>query len=141
MMGGMHFVSYAPIVAAVSNTGAIGFLTAVTQPTPEHLRQEIRKTKALTSKPFGVNVSFLPAASPPDYEAYIKVILDEGIRIVETAGNNPGKYIKMFKDGGCIVIHKCVTVRHARTALKSGADIISMDGFECAGHPGSVSST
>jgi len=137
MMGGMHFVSYAPIVAAVSNTGAIGFLTAVTQPTPEHLRQEIRKTRALTSKPFGVNISFLPAATPPDYEAYIRVILEEGIKVVETAGNNPGKYIEMFKKGGCIVIHKCVTIRHARTALKSGADIISMDGFECAGHPGS----
>lgn len=137
MCGGMHHVSLAPMVAAVSNTGAIGFLTAVTQPTPELLRQEIRKTRALTSKPFGVNVSFLPAATPPDYEAYIKVILEEGIKVVETAGNNPGKYIKMFKDGGCIVIHKCVTIRHARTAIKSGADIISMDGFECAGHPGS----
>ena len=122
-------MSYAPVVAAVSNTGAIGFLTAVTQPTPEHLRKEIRKTRELTSKPFGVNISFLPAATPPDYEAYIKVILEEGIKVVETAGNNPGKYIKMFKDGGCTVIHKCVTIRHARTALKFGADIISMDGF------------
>jgi hypothetical protein len=129
MCGGMHHVSLAPMVAAVSNTGAMGFLTAVTQPTPELLRQEIRKTRMLTSKPFGVNVSFLPAATPPDYEAYIKVILEEGIKVVETAGNNPGKYIKMFKDGGCIVIHKCVTIRHARTALKFGADIISMDGF------------
>ena len=154
----MHHVTLAPLCAAVSNAGALGFLTAITQPTPELLREEIRKTKRLTSKPFGVNVSFLPAASPPDYEAYIKVILDEGVRIIETAGNNPGKYIKMFKDGGCTVIHKCVTVKHARTALKFGADVISIDGFEvrvgeppaaarrsrltlrgreCAGHPGS----
>ena len=122
-------MSLAPMVAAVSNTGAIGFLTAITQPTPELLRHEIRKTRELTSKPFGVNMSFLPAAAPPDYEAYIKVILEEGIKVIETAGNNPGKYIQMFKDGGCIVIHKCVTIRHAKTALKFGADIISMDGF------------
>lgn len=136
MCGGMHHVSLAPMVAAVSNTGAIGFLTAVTQPTPELLRAEIRKTRQLTSRPFGVNISFLPAAAPPDYEAYIRVILEEGVRIVETAGNNPGKYIRMLKDAGCVVIHKCVTIRHARTALKFGADVISMDGFECAGHPG-----
>lgn len=101
-----------------SNTGALGFLTAVTQPTPEDLRQEIRKTRQLTEKPFGVNISFLPAAAPPDYDAYIKVILEEKITVVETAGNNPGKYIKMLKDGGCIVIHKCVTVRHANTAVR-----------------------
>jgi len=125
------------MAAAVSNTGAIGFLTAITQPTPELLRQEIRKTRKLTSKPFGVNISFLPAAAPPDYDSYIKVIIEEGIRVVETAGNNPGKYIQMFKQGGCVVIHKCVTIRHAKTALKAGADIISIDGFECAGHPGS----
>jgi len=136
MCGGMHYVSYAEMAAAVSNTGALGFLTAVTQPTPEDLRKEIRKTKTLTDKPFGINMSFLPAASPPDYEAYIKVILEENIKVVETAGNNPGKYIKMFKDGGCVVIHKCVTMRHARTAVKWGADIISVDGYECAGHPG-----
>ena len=118
-----------------SNTGALGFLTAVTQPTPEDLRKEIRKTRQLTKKPFGVNISFLPAAAPPDYDAYIKVIIEEGIKVVETAGNNPGKYIKMFKDGGCVVIHKCVNVRHANTAVRYGADIISMDGYECAGHP------
>ena len=118
-----------------SNTGALGFLTAVTQPSPEDLRKEIRKTRELTDKPFGVNISFLPAAAPPDYAAYIKVIIEEGIKVVETAGNNPGKYIKMFKDGGCIVIHKCVNVRHANTAVRYGADIISMDGYECAGHP------
>jgi NAD(P)H-dependent flavin oxidoreductase YrpB (nitropropane dioxygenase family) len=128
----------APLCAAVANAGALGVLTAVTQPTPELLRQEIRKTRELTKKPFGVNISFLPAATPPDYEAYIKVILEEGIKVIETAGNNPGKYIKMLKDGGCVVIHKCVTVRHARTAVRYGADMISMDGFECAGHPGSA---
>lgn len=118
MCGGMHYVSYAEMAAAVSNTGAIGFLTAVTQPTPEDLRKEIQKTRALTDKPFGVNISFLPAATPPDYDAYIKVIIEEGIKVVETAGNNPGKYIKMFKEGGCIVIHKCVTIRHANTAIR-----------------------
>jgi len=136
MCGGMHYVSYAELVAAVSNAGAIGFLTAVTQPTPEKLREEIRRTRAMTSKPFGVNLSFLPAAKPPDYMSYIRVIIDEGIKVVETAGNNPGKYIEVLKKGGITVIHKCVTVRHAKTALRHGADIISVDGFECAGHPG-----
>ncbi len=136
MQGGMHYLSYAKLAAAVSNAGGCGILTAVTQPTPEDLRKEIRLTRTLTDKPFGVNLSFLPAATPPDYDAYIKVILEENIKIVETAGNNPGKYIEKLKAGGAIVIHKCVTVRHAKTAVKYGADMISMDGFECAGHPG-----
>ena len=136
MCGGMHYVSYAELVAAVSNAGGIGFLTAVTQSSPEKLREEIRRTRRMTSKPFGVNLSFLPAAKPPDYAAYIRVIIDEGVKVVETAGNNPGKYIEMLKKGGCTVIHKCVAVRHAKTAIRHGADVISVDGFECAGHPG-----
>lgn len=136
MCGGMHFVTYAPLCAAVSNAGGLGFLTAVTQPNPEKLREEIHKTRKLTKKPFGVNISFLPAASPPDYDAFIKVILEEKIPVVETAGNNPGEYIKKIRAGGCAVIHKCTTIRHAETAVKFGANWISMDGFECAGHPG-----
>ncbi len=111
-------------------------ICSLQQPDPEGLRKEIAKTRTLTNKPFGVNVSFLPASAPPDYAAYIKVIIEEGIKVVETAGNNPGKWIKMLKDGGVMVIHKCVTVRHAENAIKLGADIISMDGYECAGHPG-----
>jgi NAD(P)H-dependent flavin oxidoreductase YrpB (nitropropane dioxygenase family) len=136
MCGGMHYVTYAELCAAVSNAGGLGFLTAITQPTPEALRAEIRKTRTLTKKPFGVNISFLPAANPPDYNAYIKVLHEEKITIVETAGNNPAEYIEKMVKGGCTVIHKCTTIRHAETAVKAGATWISMDGFECAGHPG-----
>lgn len=143
MCGGMHHVSFAELAAAVSNAGAMGFITAVTQPTPEDLRKEIQKCKTLTSKPFGVNISFLPAAKPPDYEAYIDVVIDEHIPAVETAGNNPGKWIQMLKQKSAdrwgkplVVIHKCVNVRHANSAVEKGADVISMDGYECAGHPG-----
>jgi len=143
MCGGMHHVSFAELAAAVSNSGAMGFITAVTQPTPEDLRKELQKCKRLTSKPFGVNISFLPAAKPPDYEAYIDVVIDEHIPAVETAGQNPGKWIKMLKDKSAarwgkplVVIHKCVNVRHANSAVSLGADVISMDGYECAGHPG-----
>lgn len=136
MCGGMHHVTFAPLCAAVSNAGGLGFLTAVTQPSPELLREEIRKTRALTDKPFGVNISFLPATSPPDYDAFIDVILGEGIRVVETAGNNPGKYIEKIRSRGAEVIHKCTTIRHAEKAISHGATWISMDGFECAGHPG-----
>jgi len=143
MMGGMHHVGFAGLAAAVSEAGGMGFVTALTQPSPELLRAEIRKTRQLTKKPIGVNVSFLPAAKPPDYESYIDVIVDENIPAVETAGNNPGKWIQMMKEKTqkrwgkpCVVIHKCVTVRHANTAARMGADVISMDGLECAGHPG-----
>jgi len=143
MCGGMHHVSFAELAAAVSNSGAMGFITAVTQPTPEDLRKEIQKCKSLTKKPFGVNISFLPAAKPPDYEAYIDVVIDEHIPAVETAGQSPGKWIKMLKDKSAArwgkslyVIHKCVNVRHANSAVALGADMISMDGYECAGHPG-----
>jgi len=134
--GGMHFVGYATLTAAVSNAGGLGIITALTQKSPELLRAEIRKCKSLTDKPFGVNITLLPALVPPDYDAYCEVVVQEGIKIVETAGANPDKFIKFFKDHGCYVIHKCVAIRHAQSAIRMGADIISMDGYECAGHPG-----
>lgn len=133
----MHYVGYYDLAAAVSNAGGLGIITALTQATPEDLRREIRKCKALTNKPFGCNLTLLPVTVNPDYEGYCKVIIEEGVPVVETAGRNPGKYIKLFHDAGIIVIHKCVAIRHALTAIKQGADMISMDGFECAGHPGS----
>jgi NAD(P)H-dependent flavin oxidoreductase YrpB (nitropropane dioxygenase family) len=136
IQGGMHYVGYASLAAAVSNAGGLGTITALTQPTPEALRDEIRKCKSLTKNPFAVNLTFLPALAPPNYDAYCDVIIEEGIKIVETAGRNPGQYIQKFKKAGIIVIHKCVAIRHAKTAERLGADIISMDGFECAGHPG-----
>uniref|UniRef100_A0A6B2L9D4 Uncharacterized protein n=1 Tax=Arcella intermedia TaxID=1963864 RepID=A0A6B2L9D4_9EUKA len=136
IQGGMHYVAYAELAAAVSNAGGLGIITALSQPSPEALRQEIQKVKKLTTKPFGVNITLLPAFVPPDYASYAKVILEEGVKIVETAGNNPGPYIELFKKNGIIVIHKCVAIRHALTAQRLGADIVSVDGFECAGHPG-----
>lgn len=111
-------------------------LTALTQPTPEDLRSEIRRCKALTINPFGVNLTLLPALVPPDYHAYARVIIEEGIRIVETAGNSPGPVIKQLKAAGCIILHKCTTIRHAQSAVKLGVDFLSIDGFECAGHVG-----
>jgi len=136
IQGGMHFVGYAELAAAVSNAGGLGLITALTQSSPDNLRKEIRKCRNLTNKPFGVNFTLLPALAPPDYGSYCQVIIDEGIKIVETAGRNPEKYIRRFKEAGIIVIHKCVAVRHALTAKRLGADMISMDGYECAGHPG-----
>mmetsp|Transcript_5657 Transcript_5657/g.7879 ORF Transcript_5657/g.7879 Transcript_5657/m.7879 type:complete len:307 (+) Transcript_5657:61-981(+) len=136
IQGGMHYVGYAEMAAAVSNAGGLGTITALTQPNAEALRQEIRKCKNLTKKPFAVNLTLLPALAPPDYGSYAKVIIDEGIKVVETAGRNPKKFIKFFKENGCYVIHKCVAIRHALTAQRLGADMISMDGFECGGHPG-----
>jgi nitronate monooxygenase len=136
IQGGMHYVGYAEMAAAVSNAGGLGIITALTQPNPEALRAEIRKCKKLTQKPFGVNLTLLPALAPPDYPAYAKVLVDEGIKIVETAGRNPEDFIKFFKENKMIVIHKCVAIRHAVTAQRLGVDVVSMDGFECAGHPG-----
>eukprot|EP00467_Chlorarachnion_reptans_P024419 CAMPEP_0114507614 /NCGR_PEP_ID=MMETSP0109-20121206/12114_1 /TAXON_ID=29199 /ORGANISM="Chlorarachnion reptans, Strain CCCM449" /LENGTH=330 /DNA_ID=CAMNT_0001686399 /DNA_START=105 /DNA_END=1097 /DNA_ORIENTATION=- len=136
VQGGMHYVGYAELAAAVSNAGGLGTITALTQPDAEALRKEIRKCRKLTSKPFAVNVTLLPALVPPNYESYAKVIVEEGVKIVETAGRNPKKFIKFFKQHGCYVIHKCVAIRHALTAQRLGADMISMDGFECGGHPG-----
>ena len=142
IQGGMHYVGYAPLVAAVSNAGGIGCITALTLPTPEALQQEIRRCKELTKKPFGVNLTLLPMLSPPNYGAYADVVEDEmksgQLRMIETAGHVKGlePFVKRFKAAGAMVIHKCTAVRHAKTAERMGVDMISMDGFECAGHPG-----
>lgn len=136
VQGGMMHVGTAEMASAASNAGALGMITALNSPTPEALRAEIRRCRTMTKKPFGVNLTILPAISPPPYMEYCKVVIEEGIKVVETAGNNPEIYIKVFKDAGIICIHKCVAVRHALKAEKLGADIVSIDGFECAGHPG-----
>ncbi|KAB8228634.1 hypothetical protein ETB97_012402 [Aspergillus alliaceus] len=136
VQGGMQWVGYAELAAAVSNAGGLGILTALTQPTPEDLRKEIRKCRSMTKKPFGVNLTLLPALVPPDYAAYAQVIIDEGIKIVETAGNNPGPVITQLKKANTTVLHKCTTIRHAKSAVKLGVDFLSIDGFECAGHVG-----
>ena len=137
IQGGMHYVGYAEMASAVSNAGGLGIITALTQPSPEALRAEIQKCSAMCpGKPFGVNITLLPAMVPPDYDGYASVIIEEGVKVVETAGNNPGKYIARFKAAGITVVHKCVAIRHALSAQRLGVDAISMDGFECAGHPG-----
>jgi nitronate monooxygenase len=140
IQGGMHYVGYADLAAAVSNAGGLGIITALTVAQPprgnEALRDEIRKCRQLTDKPFGVNITLLPVGVVPDYDGIIQVMIDEKVRVVETAGRNPEKVIKKCKDAGMFVIHKCVAVRHALTAQKMGADMISMDGFDCGGHPG-----
>jgi NAD(P)H-dependent flavin oxidoreductase YrpB (nitropropane dioxygenase family) len=136
IQGGMHHVGYAVLAAAVSNAGGLGTITALTFKSPELLKLEIQLCKSLTKFPFAVNLTLLPMMAPPDYDAYCSVIIEQGVKIVETAGANPGRFIKKFKDVGITVIHKCVAVQHAISAKKYGADIISMDGFECAGHPG-----
>lgn len=132
----MQWVGYAELAAAVSNAGGLGILTALTQPTPEDLRKEIRRCKQMTKNPFGVNITLLPAMVPPDYGAYAQVVIDEGIRIVETAGNSPGPVIKQLKAVNTIILHKCTTIRHAQSAINLGVDFLSIDGFECAGHVG-----
>lgn len=134
----MQWVGYAEMASAVSNAGGLGIITALTQPSPEDLRKEIRKCKKMTNKPFGVNITLLPALNPPDYPAYARVVIEEGIRIVETAGNSPGPVIKMLKEATppAIILHKCTTIRHAQSAVKLGVDFLSIDGFECAGHVG-----
>ncbi|KAF2246059.1 inosine monophosphate dehydrogenase [Trematosphaeria pertusa] len=136
VQGGMQWVGYAELASAVSNAGGLGILTALTQPTPEDLRKEIRRCRSMTKNPFGVNLTLLPALVPPDYGAYAQVIIDEGIRIVETAGNSPGPVIKQLKAVGITILHKCTTIRHAQSAVKLGVDFLSIDGFECAGHVG-----
>lgn len=136
VQGGLQWVAYAELAAAVSNAGGLGIINALTQPDAAHLRAEIGKTRSLTSKPFGVNITLLPALNPPDYPSFIKVIIDEGIEIVETAGNSPGPVIKELKQSGITVIHKATTIRHAKAAIRLGVDILSIDGFECAGHVG-----
>jgi len=134
--GGMQWVGRAGLVAAVANAGALGFITALTQPTPEDLTKEIARCRDLTDKPFGVNLTILPAINPPPYAEYRAAIIDSGVKIVETAGNKPQEHVDEFKKHGILVIHKCTSVRHALSAERMGVDAISIDGFECAGHPG-----
>jgi len=136
VQGGMQWVGRAELASAVSNAGALGVLTALTQPTPEMLRREIQRCRSMTDRPFGVNLTILPTLSPPPYADYIDVIIEEGVHIVETAGNSPREYIAKFKAAGIKIVHKCTTVRHALSAERSGVDVVSIDGFECAGHPG-----
>ena len=136
IQGGMQWVGYAELASAVSNAGGLGILTALTQPTPDHLRREIERCRAMTDKPFAVNLTILPSITPPPYAEYMQVIFESGIKIVETAGNNPRDFAPKFKEQGITVIHKCTSVRHALSAERHGVDIISIDGFECAGHPG-----
>ena len=136
IQGGMHFVGLAEMAAAVSNAGGLGIITGLTQGTPEKLAAEIDRCKAMTDKPIGVNMTFLPTLTPPDYPALFKVIIDAGIKVVETAGNNPAQYLPMLKEADVKVIHKCTAVRHALKAQSIGCDAVSVDGFECGGHPG-----
>ncbi|NKY28023.1 nitronate monooxygenase [Nocardia gamkensis] len=136
VQGGMMWVGRAELVAAVANAGGLGFITALTQPTPDDLRREIARTKELTDKPFGVNVTILPSINPPPYAEYVQAIIDSGIKIVETAGSNPEPFLPYYKDAGIKVLHKCTSVRHALKAERIGVDGVSIDGFECAGHPG-----
>ncbi len=136
IQGGMHYVGFAEMAAAVSNAGGLGIITGLTQRTPENLANEIARCKDMTDKPFGVNLTFLPAVTPPDYPGYVKAIIDGGVKIVETAGNNPQKWLPALNDAGIKVIHKCTSVRHALKAQQIGCDAVSVDGFECGGHPG-----
>ncbi|PYE12763.1 2-nitropropane dioxygenase precursor [Williamsia limnetica] len=136
IQGGMHHVGYAGLAAAVSNAGGLGLITALTQKTPGDLAAEIKKCHDLTEKPFGVNLTFLPSVNPPDYGAYVNAIIDGGVRIVETAGNEPSQWLPPLKANGVSIIHKCTTVRHALKAQAIGCDAVSVDGFECGGHPG-----
>ncbi|MCB9381039.1 MAG: nitronate monooxygenase [Acidimicrobiaceae bacterium] len=136
VQGGMQWVGFAEMVAPVANAGALGFLTALSQPTPEDLAKEIARTREMTDKPFGVNLTILPAIKPPPYAEYRQAIIEGGIEIVETAGYKPQEHVDHFKEHGIKVIHKCTAVRHALSAERMGVDAISIDGFECAGHPG-----
>lgn len=136
MQGGMHYVGLADLAAAVSNAGGLGVITALTLKTPEELTVEIKRCREMTDKPFGVNVTFLPTVTTPNYPDYIQAIIDGGVKIVETAGRSPKDYMPMFKDAGVKVIHKCTSIRHALKAEAIGCDAVSVDGFECGGHPG-----
>ncbi|WP_395699779.1 NAD(P)H-dependent flavin oxidoreductase [Aquabacterium sp.] len=136
IQGGMHYVGFAELAAAVSNAGGLGIITGLTQKTPELLANEIRRCREMTDKPFGVNLTFLPTVTSPDYPGYIKAIIDGGIKVVETAGNNPQKWLPALHEAGVKVIHKCTSVRHSLKAQAIGCDAVSVDGFECGGHPG-----
>src|ERR1700759_1664960 len=134
--GGMHYVGFAELAAAVSNAGGLGIITGLTQKTPELLAKEIARCRDMTDKPFGVNLTFLPTMSAPPYPEYIAAIREGGIKIVETAGRSPEQYMPALKAAGIKVIHKCTSVRHSLKAEKIGCDAVSVDGFECGGHPG-----
>ncbi len=136
IQGGMHYVGLAEMAAAVSNAGGLGIITGLTQGTPEKLANEIARCKDMTDKPFGVNLTFLPAMTAPDYPGLVQTIVDSGVKAVETAGNNPAKWLPQLKDAGIKVIHKCTSVRHSVKAQDIGCDAVSVDGFECGGHPG-----
>lgn len=136
IQGGMHFVGFAELAAAVSNAGGLGIITGLTQPTAADLAKEIARCREMTDKPFGVNLTFLPALAAPDYPGYVKAIIEGGVKIVETAGRNPQQVLPALKDAGIKVIHKCTSVRHSLKAQSIGCDAVSVDGFECGGHPG-----
>mgnify|MGYP000294753342 FL=1 len=136
IQGGMHWVGFAELAAAVSNAGGLGTITGLTQKTPADLANEIAKCRELTDKPFAVNLTFLPTVNAPDYPGYIEAIVKGGVKIVETAGRSPQEYMPALKDAGIKVIHKCTSVRHSLKAQSIGCDAVSVDGFECGGHPG-----
>lgn len=136
IQGGMHYVGLAELAAAVSNAGGLGIITGLTQRTPENLAKEIARCKEMTDKPFGVNLTFLPTVNAPDYPGFVRVIIESGVKVVETAGNNPQAVLPHLKEAGIKVIHKCTSVRHALKAQSIGCDAVSVDGFECGGHPG-----
>ena len=136
IQGGMHYVGFAEMAAAVSAAGGLGIITGLTQGSPDNLAKEIARCRAMTNRPFGVNLTFLPALTPPDYPGYIRAIIEGGVKIVETAGNNPQRWLPALKDAGITVIHKCTSVRHSLKAQSIGCDAVSVDGFECGGHPG-----
>ena len=136
IQGGMQWVGRAELASAVSNAGGLGILTALTQPTPDALREEIARCRRMTDQPFGVNLTILPSTNPPPYEEYLDAALDGGVRVIETAGRSPKEFIAKAKAAGAVIVHKCTAVRHACSAERAGVDAISIDGFEAAGHPG-----
>ena len=136
IQGGMHFVGFAELAAAVSNAGGLGMITGLTQRSAADLAKEIRRCRDMTDRPFGVNLTFLPIVNSPDYPGYIRAIVEGGVKAVETAGNNPQAYLPALHAAGIKVIHKCTSVRHALKAQSIGCDAVSVDGFECGGHPG-----
>jgi NAD(P)H-dependent flavin oxidoreductase YrpB (nitropropane dioxygenase family) len=136
IQGGMQWVGRAELASAVSNAGGLGILTALTQPTPDALAAEVERCRRMTDRPFGVNLTILPTASPPPYTEYLEVVIKTGVKVLETAGQSPKDFIERAKAAGVVIVHKCTSVRHALSAERSGVDAISIDGFECAGHPG-----
>lgn len=136
IQGGMQWVGTADLAAAVSNAGGLGVLTALTQPTPEALAREIDRCRSMTDQPFGVNLTILPSVKPPPYAEYLDVVIEHGVKMIETAGNSPKDFIEKLKRHGVRIVHKCTSVRHALSAERNGVDAVSIDGFECAGHPG-----